>query len=101
MQKRFCQVAVILLLATYLCGPAFESVDHWDHFPQSGNDIVLNFVAIAVCFGVACILPRLLRGLLRAPQKKFSLTHAPSLEEFSPSAYSRPFLGFSPPALRI
>ncbi len=100
-QRRFCQIAVVLLLGTYLCGPAFESVDHWDHFPQSGNDIVLNCVGIAACLGVVAVLSHLLRGLILKPRNESSLLLAPSLEECSHSAYSRPFLGSSPPALRI
>jgi len=102
MQRRFCQVAVVLLLATYLCGPAFESVDHWDHFPQSGNDIILNILGIAACLGAVAALSRLLGGLIRRARKESDLHPATFfLEEFSPSAYSNPFLESSPPALRI
>lgn len=91
----------MVLLLAYLCGPAFETVDHWDHFPQSGNDIVLNVVCFAICLGVAAALPRLLSGIIRRPRNESALPPAPLLEEFSLSAYSRPFLGLSPPALRI
>lgn len=101
MQKRLCQVAVVLLLVTYLCGPAFERVDHWDHFPQSGKDIVLNLVVVAVSLGAVAALSHLLRGIIRRPRKESALPPAPLLEEFSYSACSRPFLGLSPPPLRI
>lgn len=92
---------VLLLFATYLCGPAFETVDHWDHFPQSGNDIVLNLAAFAICLGAVATLSRLLRGAIRGPRKEFAPLTAFSLEEPSLLAYSHPFVGPSPPGLRI
>lgn len=99
--RRLCQVTVVVLLIIYLCGPAFERVDHWDHFPQSRNDIVLNLVAFAVSLGAVAALSHLLRGLIGRPRNESALAPAPLLEEFSLSACSRPFLGLSPPTLRI
>jgi hypothetical protein len=53
MRGKAFRVALILLLGVYLFAPVFESVDHWDHFPQSGNDIVLTVLVIVICLGVA------------------------------------------------
>lgn len=100
-QRRVCQIAVLFLLATYLCAPAFERIDHWDHFPQSGNDIVHNVVGFAVCLGAVAALSHLLCGIIGKLRKESALQTATLSEEFSLSAYSRPFLGASPPTLRI
>lgn len=86
-----------LLLVAYLCGPAFERVDHWDHFPQSGNDIVHNVVAFAVCLGVVAAVSHLLRGIIRRRAQKAALPFSLVFKEFSLSAYSHPFLALSPP----
>jgi len=49
---------LLLAFAILLGGPVFEHFDHWDHFPQSGNDILLTIVAVLVCFAFAVSLIR-------------------------------------------
>ena len=48
MRRLLATVVLILLLAVCMFGPLFETVDHWDQFPQSGNDIVLTIVFVLV-----------------------------------------------------
>lgn len=63
MRRSLVQFAIVLLSAVYLFGPLFESVDRWDYFPQSGNDIVLTAIVVAICFGAALSFIRpVLRG---------------------------------------
>jgi hypothetical protein len=100
--RRFCQVAVVLLLVTYLFGPAFESIDHWDHFPQSGNDIVLNVIALAACLGAVAVLSRFVVSLVRAPRRESGQALSDLFaERFSTPEYSPLFLDSSPCTLRI
>jgi hypothetical protein len=51
MRRRLIPIALALLAVVYLCGPAFEAVDHWDQFPRSGNDLVLASVSVLLCLG--------------------------------------------------
>ena len=47
---------VILLLLVSLCSPFFELVDHWDSFPQSGNDIVLGVIFSLIVAGLSFLI---------------------------------------------
>jgi hypothetical protein len=58
MRRRFAQLAIVLVLTVYICGPVFEHFDRWDHFPQSGPDIVVTLAAIALCFAVGVYFAR-------------------------------------------
>lgn len=52
MRRVLFLIALLLLLGTYVSGPFFEAVDHWDNFPQSGNDIILTLVTAATFFAL-------------------------------------------------
>ena len=54
MRRLLATVVLILLLAVCVFGPLFETVDHWDQFPQTGNDIVLSIV-LAVALFAFCL----------------------------------------------
>lgn len=63
MKRSLALTAITLLVMVYVCGPVFEHFDHWDHFPQSGNDFVLAFAVVALCLGATFLLTRVvLRG---------------------------------------
>lgn len=52
MRRVLVMVVLVLLVAAYISGPLFETVDHWDQFPQSGNDIVLAVVLALTLFAL-------------------------------------------------
>lgn len=56
MRERFAQLAVALLVIVLLLAPLFETIDRWDGFPQSGNDIVLTVLAALAVFGFVVLL---------------------------------------------
>ncbi|MBA3915238.1 MAG: hypothetical protein H0X25_15590 [Acidobacteriales bacterium] len=47
-----------MLLAIFLLAPVYETFDHWDGFPQSGNDTVLNLIAAVTFCGVVLVAAR-------------------------------------------
>lgn len=53
---------IIILLAILLClicaGPLFETVDHWDNFPQTGNDMVLTLVLVVSLIGAISLFKK-------------------------------------------
>ncbi|MBA3915308.1 MAG: hypothetical protein H0X25_15940 [Acidobacteriales bacterium] len=101
LRKRFCLIAIVLVLGIYLFAPAFESVDHWDQGPISGNDIVLNLTAVVFCAAAVLAFAHLIctffcvcgSFFVALPREKFE-------EHFLAISWS-PFLLTSPPALRI
>jgi formate hydrogenlyase subunit 4 len=56
MRERFAQLALVLLVIVLLLAPLFETIDRWDGFPQSGNDIVLTVLAALAVFGFVVLL---------------------------------------------
>lgn len=58
MRRKIAVIVLVLVVAIFLAGPVFEHFDRWDHFPQSGNDILLTLVAVVVCLGAALSLIR-------------------------------------------
>lgn len=103
MRTRLVQLAVVLLVVVYLYAPLFESVDHWDHFPQSGHDIVLTVLGIALCLGIALTLMRTVFQVIATKLATSRLLVAASSStdttvflRAAPSA-----LASSPPTLRI
>lgn len=56
MRERFAQLALVLLVIVLLLAPLFETIDWWDGFPQSGNDIVLTVLAALAVFGFVALL---------------------------------------------
>ncbi len=59
-KRRISQIAVLLLLAIFLLAPVYECFDHWDGFPRSGNDTVLNLIAAVTFCGVVLVAGRFL-----------------------------------------
>lgn len=102
MRTRLVQFAVILLLLVYLCAPLFESVDHWDHFPRSGHDIVLTVLGAALCLGITLALMGMVLRAIGAGLATRSLVCSPS-GSLNRSTFHFPpvALGLSPPVLRI
>jgi hypothetical protein len=102
MRTRLVQFAVILLLLVYLCAPLFESVDHWDHFPQSGHDIVLTVMGAALCLGITLALMRIVLQAIGAGLATRSLvcsaSHCPNRSIFRCPPLTQ---ALSPPVLRI
>lgn len=52
MRRVLVMVVLVLLVVAYISGPLFETVDHWDQGPQSGNDIVLAVVLALTLFAL-------------------------------------------------
>lgn len=52
MRRKMLLIVLVLLLGAVICGPLFERIDHWDHFPQHHDDIVLTVTILAVCAGI-------------------------------------------------
>lgn len=79
MRRVSVTVVLLLLLAVCICGPLFETVDHWDQFPQSGNDIVLGTVLaltlLALCLCATIRLARLVSSISRDVKEAAPLTH--------------------------
>jgi hypothetical protein len=103
MRTRLVQLALVLLLVVYLCAPLFESVDHWDHFPQSGHDIVLTVLGVALCLGIALTLMRTVFRVIATKLATCGLLVAAStgtdITIFLPAVPAS--LVSSPPTLRI
>lgn len=72
-------VVLVLLAAVCISGPLFETVDHWDQFPQSGNDIVLGtFLALtlfALCLCATLKLVGYVSSVSRDVKDFAALTH--------------------------
>jgi hypothetical protein len=58
MRRRLAWILLFSMLAIFIAGPLFEHFDHWDNFPQSGNDILLTVIAVLVCLAAAVSLIR-------------------------------------------
>jgi len=56
MRCRFVLIVLVLLLGIVVCGPLFETVDHWDHFPQHQDDLVLTLTVVVAFFGAWFLL---------------------------------------------
>ena len=91
----------MVVLGIYLFAPAFESVDHWDQGPLSGNDIVLNLAAVVFCLAAVLAFARLICTFFCVCGSSFvALTREKFQEHFLALSWS-PFVPTSPPALRI
>lgn len=102
MRRRFAWIALLLVFAIFLGGPLFEHFDRWDHFPQSGNDILLTLVAVVICLAAAVSLIRESEQTSTTssdlPPKETSPRHRPTAREKCSCSDSR---GSSASPLRI
>jgi hypothetical protein len=55
MARRLACLTLILLVCITVLSPAFETIDRWDCFPQSGSDIVLSLVCLVASVGVILV----------------------------------------------
>jgi hypothetical protein len=53
MRSRASRITATLVLLTCLIGQLLETLDHWDHTIQTGNDTEYTLVLLALCAGVA------------------------------------------------
>lgn len=85
-----------------MLAPVYESFDHWDGFPHSGSDTVLNLIgAVAFC-GLALVAAKSLHSLLSALLSAFSAVGRLFQVRSSPLSFvGRAAIGESPPTLRI
>lgn len=97
-----CTVLLFLAVVIFLSGPVFEHFDRWDHFPQSGNDILLTLVAVVICIAAAVSLIREFEQTSTTssalPPKENSPRHSPATQEKCSHSDS---LGFPATPLRI
>lgn len=56
MRGRLLLIVLVVLLSIAVCGPLFERVDHWDHFPQYPNDIVITLTVLVACVAIWLLL---------------------------------------------
>ncbi len=77
MHRSLVYIAITLLIAVYVCGPALEGVDPWDIFPDSGDDVILVLTAVAIWFGAALTFALLIPVFLNRAEIT-ALVHAPS-----------------------
>lgn len=85
-RKVLISAILVLLLGVILSAPFVELVDHWDNFPQSGNDTILSIVCFLVIAGIAFVLVRSSSTpeTKTLPQTSFaSLQYVPSLNPHS------------------
>lgn len=102
MRRGLICATLFLLLAVQFSAPLFETIDRWDGFPQSGNDLELGVIAALASFGVVLLTPVLLRCTTsptgRRPQAPVR-THASTVAAHELS--EPPHLNFPPLALRV
>lgn len=74
MGQRLIKFLIILLLGVSLFGPAFETVDRWDNFPQKTDDIVLSATAVVTFLaGLVAFALALRRRMPPRPTLSFGL----------------------------
>lgn len=64
MNRRTIIILLAILLFLLFAGPLFETVDHWDNFPQTGNDTVLSFVMLVTCMGAVSLFKKCAAAVL-------------------------------------
>lgn len=65
-RRRLVQYVLTLLVSVSFLGPAFETIDRWDHFLQGGGDIVLTILGFGILCGLVLTLVRTLLVLISA-----------------------------------
>jgi hypothetical protein len=100
MRRTLLLIVLVLLVGIAVSGPLFETVDHWDHFPQ--DDILLTGTILAVCLGTWLLGKPLVVALTSRFTKKIMV---PVLHPSEILLYTIPPCDESPPqaslALRI
>ncbi len=56
MRRRAIIGILLTLFLIQSAGPAFELVDRWDNFPQSGSDTLHTLIALATLLGAIFVL---------------------------------------------
>ena len=101
MRRRIALILMFLAVVLLLGGPVFEHFDHWDGFPQSGQDFLLSVIAVLVCPAAAVSfvrqLLRLTAGRTNLPPQAVS-PHRTQLRE-CPAYFDS--AGLQPLSLRI
>lgn len=71
---------VLLLLTIFLFAPVYEHFDHWDSFPQGGDDSVLSLIAVVTFCGIVLVASRsLFRVYLQRHWVKLERWKTPSV----------------------
>lgn len=93
-KQRIGQIVVLLLLVILFLAPVYESFDHWDRFPQGGDDTVLSLLAVVTFCGVVLVAGRsLFQAFFRkclprrgrsTPRRSFSTFPFPKKADESP-----------------
>ena len=100
MRRRVALILVFLAVVLLLGGPLFEHFDHWDGFPQSGNDFLLAVIAVLVCLAAAVAF---IRELVRLAASHTDLSSQAVSAHFPPQERSTrsDSAGLQPLSLRI
>lgn len=101
---RFAQFVLGVLVSSSLLGPAFERIDHWDHFLHGRGDIVLTILGFGIVCGQVVTLVRTLIVVISAfaAALGISIDLASQVLPLSFLVRPAPFSAQSPPlALRI
>lgn len=77
MKRNLVRIAVALALCVWLLGPAFENVDPWDIFPDTGDNIILILTALTVLLGAVLCLALLIAKCLQPAGKVAPLDLSP------------------------
>jgi len=58
MNRRTIIILLAILLFLVFAGPLFETVDHWDNIPQTGNDTVLTLILVVSFIGAISLFKK-------------------------------------------
>ena len=98
-KRRVTQIVLWCFLVLVLIAPVYESFDHWDGSPVSGNDTVLNIIAVVTFAGLVLVAAKHLLWLLAT-----AFSNVPKLFARRSSALilvGRSTIGESPPPLLL
>ena len=90
----------MLLVLVSFSLPFVELVDHWDNFPQSGNETILSIVCFLAIAGIAFVLVRWsstleTQTLIVPPQASFAFL------QFAAGLNPHTLLNAPPQSLRV
>jgi hypothetical protein len=58
MNRRTIIILLAILLFLIVTGPLFETVDHWDNIPKTGNDTVLTLILVVSWIGATSLFKK-------------------------------------------